>query len=101
MKLIQKKFLDIRLLLENDIIFFFLTKFFFLLRIFTTIQKKHLKATIRIQLHKSVIKVVVVKTQHTQRKIIIIKKGNTNFPPQGISTPTTPQTKAPTAAVKE
>ena len=26
----------------------------------------------------------------------MIKKGSTNLPPQGISTPTTPQTEAPT-----
>ena len=94
---------------------FFKQNFFFLLRIFTTIQKKHLKATIRIQLHKSTIKTIVVKTHthrhthththtqtHTQtKKNNNNKKGNTNFPSQRISTPKTPQTEAPMAAVKE
>ena len=43
---------------------------FFLLRIFTTIQeKKHLQVTIRIQLHKSIIKTAFVKTHtHTHTK---------------------------------
>ena len=34
-------------------------------------------------------------------KIIIIIKGNINLPPQGKSTPKTPQTEAPTITVKE
>ena len=33
--------------------------------------------------------------------IIIITKDNTNLPPQGKSTPTTPNTEAPTVMVKE
>ena len=47
-------------------------------------------------------KLPLLKHTHTQqRKIIIITKGNANLPPQGISTPTTPETKAMTATVKE
>ena len=33
--------------------------------------------------------------------MIIIKKGSTNLPPKGTSTPITPQTDVPTATVKE
>ena len=47
-------------------------------------------------------KTVIVKTHtYTHKNRNKNKKGNANFPPKGISTPTTPQTEAPTAAVKE
>ena len=90
--------------------FFFVNRnFFFLLRIFTTIQKTFKSNNKNNNYINHSLKLPLLKhthTQththiHTQRKVIIIKEGNTNLPPQGISTPTTPQTEVPTAAVKE
>ena len=62
--------------MPNKYIFFlFLTVFFFPFKNFYNNIKKDVKATIRIQLHKSIVKTAVVKTHaHTQRKIIIIIK---------------------------
>ena len=86
---------------------------FFLSRIFTTTRNQLLKLHNSIhnytitQLHKSIIKTVVVKTHihahknNNNNKKIIIKKGNANLPSQGKSIPTTPQMEVPTPTIKE
>ena len=50
------------------------------------------------------LKLPLLKHTHTHthtKKNNKNKKGNANLPPQGISTPTTPQTEVPMATVKE
>ena len=89
--------------------FFFVNRnFFFLLRIFTTIQKTFKSNNKDNNYINHSLKLPLLKHTHTNthththtKKSNNNKKGNTNLPPQGISTPTTPQTEVPTAAVKE
>ena len=80
--------------------------FCFLLIIFTAIQKKKIiKSNNKNNNYiNQWLKLSLLKHTHTHTHThteTIIKKGNTNLFPQGISTPTTPQMDTPTATVKE
>ena len=85
---------------KNLLLFIHFLIFFFPFKNFNNTKKTFKNNNNNNNYINQLLRLTLLKHTHTHLKIIIIK-GNTNLPPQGISTSITPQMEALMATVKE